>query len=242
MQLWIRSNEDFICLYSRNFNNLSFCKLSVLKKDLIYLAIPREESKISVYFVKNNSLEFFRNLECLELEGQKLGDVLVLKMISVRDQILVASVYESGILVLWDNSSKNTTTHHQLTYDTPMCFDFDSENLQGVCGTSGNCLIVFKLATEDLRIAKKKQIMITNPGTASLCIRPDKKILAAGCWDGKIRIFSWKNLKLLAVLDCHQESVLDVCFFADNSDVDGTRYFLAGGSSDKKVSLWNIYN
>lgn len=241
VKFWQYTDGDFKCIYCKDFNHLSFCKISILKRDIPYLAVPQSGSIIDIYSVKEGIPIACGSLQCRDLNCKKLGDVMVLKIILVDCVEFLAAMYEAGALILWNISSKSITSTNQLTSDTPMCFDFDSDQMQGVCGTSGDNILVFKMNTEG-DILRKMAIRIKNPGTASLCIRPDKKILAAGCWDGKIRIFSWKNLKLLVVLECHQESVLNVCFSNHVSENRRRNYLLAGGSGDNRVSLWNIYN
>ncbi|XP_065215021.1 guanine nucleotide-binding protein subunit beta-like protein 1 [Planococcus citri] len=241
LKIWKCTEGDFKCIYSKNFDNFSFCRISFLKREVSYLAIPQSESKIDVYSLKENTPIFHGSFQCSELNGKKLGDVIVLKIIVINSTEYIAAMYEGGMFLLWNVSSKKIVIEDQLTNDTPMCFDFDSDNLQGVCGTSGDSINVFKMNTKG-SIIKRKSIKMKNSGTGSLCIRPDRKILAAGCWDGRIRIFSWKNLKLLVVLECHEETVLDVAFSRDFTQNSQCKYLLGGGSSDRKISLWDIYN
>ena len=49
-------------------------------------------------------------------------------------------------------------------------------------------------------------------GQQSLVIRSDGKILATSGWDGRIRIYSTKNLKELAVLKWHKDGCYAVDF------------------------------
>ena len=38
-------------------------------------------------------------------------------------------------------------------------------------------------------------------GASCVCVRPDEKIFATGGWDCKLRVFHWKKLEPLAVLE-----------------------------------------
>ena len=43
-------------------------------------------------------------------------------------------------------------------------------------------------------------------------IRLDQKVFASAGWDGRVRIFSWKSLRPLAVLTEHKRNVLDLIY------------------------------
>ncbi|XP_060105889.1 guanine nucleotide-binding protein subunit beta-like protein 1 isoform X3 [Heteronotia binoei] len=80
---------------------------------------------------------------------------------------------------------------------------------------------------------------LTNPGIADVTLRPDKKILATAGWDHRIRIFGWKKLKPLAVLDYHTAAVHCVAF-SDHSQP--SQRLMAAASKDHRISVWAIYN
>ncbi len=82
-------------------------------------------------------------------------------------------------------------------------------------------------------------VKLNSEGVAAVRIRRDKKILVLACWDGKIRVYSVKSSKLLAVLDYHSESVQ--CLEFSHQKIDGKWLFAVEGK-DGKVSLWTIYN
>lgn len=79
---------------------------------------------------------------------------------------------------------------------------------------------------------------LVNAGISDITIRPDKKILATAGWDHRIRIFGWKKLKPLAVLDYHTATVHCVSF-SDHSNPQ--HRLLAAGSKDQRISVWSIY-
>uniref|UniRef100_A0A8C1W432 Guanine nucleotide binding protein (G protein), beta polypeptide 1-like n=1 Tax=Cyprinus carpio TaxID=7962 RepID=A0A8C1W432_CYPCA len=82
-------------------------------------------------------------------------------------------------------------------------------------------------------------VQMTNPGVSQLCIRADGKILATAGWDDNIRVFGWKKLKPLAVLQHHTDMVNSVAF---SDHQDPPQRLLAAGSKDQRISVWSIYS
>ncbi|XP_059404674.1 guanine nucleotide-binding protein subunit beta-like protein 1 [Carassius carassius] len=82
-------------------------------------------------------------------------------------------------------------------------------------------------------------IQMTNPGVSQLRIRADGKILATAGWDNNIRVFGWKKLKPLAVLQHHTDMVNTVAF---SDHQDPPQRLLAAGSKDQRISVWSIYS
>ncbi|OCK78945.1 ASTRA-associated protein 1 [Lepidopterella palustris CBS 459.81] len=103
-------------------------------------------------------------------------------------------------------------------------------------------------------------------GQQSLRVRSDGRILATAGWDGRVRIYSTKSLKEVAVLKWHREGVYGVGFAevrvgeghggVDRVDrADGTmqrlqkqrelqmqaKHWIVAGSKDGKVSMWEVY-
>lgn len=72
-----------------------------------------------------------------------------------------------------------------------------------------------------------------------MALRHDKKILATAGWDHRVRLFGWKKLKPLAVLDYHAASVHCVAF---SDHRQASERLLAAGSKDRRISIWSIYN
>jgi WD40 repeat protein len=56
-------------------------------------------------------------------------------------------------------------------------------------------------------------------------------------WSHRIRIFSAKTLKPLAVLSYHRESVYSVAFCS----LPSSHHYVVGASKDHRISLWEIY-
>ena len=71
-------------------------------------------------------------------------------------------------------------------------------------------------------------------GIASVCVRPDGKIFAAGGWDKRVRLWQWRKWKPLAVLHQHTATVNAVCFSDDSK-------CLASASTDCTIALWELF-
>lgn len=226
-------------MYTKEFNNVSFCKIDSFKTDIIYLVIPQSESLVTVCHFEFFSINIKESIKHPD-KNLKLGEVMHLKIFRSNIKLCVAVVYENGMLIIWDLLEISIIYSDKMTIDTPMAFDFDPVNFQGICGSNEKNIVIFKL-DENFNLIKRKIIEITNAGTSVLRIRPDRKIVVAGCWDGHLRIFSWKTCKLLAVLNCHRASILDVRFSESTIKKWDSKHLLAAGGSDNRISFWRIY-
>ncbi|GAA6073516.1 guanine nucleotide-binding protein subunit beta-like protein 1 [Tachysurus ichikawai] len=97
---------------------------------------------------------------------------------------------------------------------------------------------LYQRATEDNDLAIKDTVPLTNPGVSHLRIRGDSKIVASGGWDGSVRIFGWKMMKPLAVLQHHKDLVHCVVF---SDHPEPSKRLMAAGSKDQRISIWSIY-
>lgn len=114
-----------------------------------------------------------------------------------------------------------------------------------------------------------KIVQTKHSGQQGLRIRSDSKIFATAGWDTKVRVYSVQTLKELAVLKWHKEGCYALAFAAVRNAVaevaaesEGksliapmksltvkekrdlkatTTHWIAAGSKDGKVSLWDIY-
>lgn len=124
-----------------------------------------------------------------------------------------------------------------------------------------------------------KTVNTKHSGQQGLRIRSDGKVFATAGWDSRVRVYSGKTMKELAVLKWHKEGCYGVTFGEINpptqsassdqlsetrDEVEGGResngrsfslatvqhqrnqrvqqtHWLAAGSKDGKISLWDIY-
>ncbi|KAI1901080.1 hypothetical protein AGOR_G00056450 [Albula goreensis] len=152
---------------------------------------------------------------------------------------LLLAGYEDGWVSLWDVTQRSTLSSLQAHPQQPvMCFDFDPSGLRGVSGSSERTLSSWTLDGQQ-SLQLQESVQLVNPGISLLRIRQDRKMLASAGWDHRIRLFGWKKLKPLAVLQHHTDSVLCVAF----SDHQDPRHrVMAAGSKDQRISVWSVYN
>ncbi|XP_054630746.1 guanine nucleotide-binding protein subunit beta-like protein 1 isoform X2 [Dunckerocampus dactyliophorus] len=151
--------------------------------------------------------------------------------------ILLAG-YEDGSLLLWDITQRSKLSQTKVHHEPVMCLTFDPEVLRGISGSSEKQLSSWILDGQN-NLQLQDCVTLTNPGVSQLCIRGDGKLLASAGWDHRVRIFGWKNLRPLAVLQHHNDMVLSVAF---SDHKDPRQRLLAAGSKDQRISLWSIYN
>jgi WD40 repeat protein len=92
-------------------------------------------------------------------------------------------------------------------------------------------------------IAINKTITIPNEGVAEVLIRADQRVFASAGWDHRVRLYSWKTCKPLAVLVAHTETIHGLAF-ADGpwtkGPPDASSWF-ASCSKDGTVALFDVY-
>jgi WD40 repeat protein len=178
---------------------------------------------------------------------------------------LVAAGYEGGHVALWRynaKSSKWETIYLHKSHSQPV-LSLETAPGMGCFFSSSADAIVARHPLGEIGVETK--IMQTkHAGQQSLSVRGDGKIFATAGWDGRVRVYATKGMKELAVLKWHKEgcyatAFADVLETQNEVDDDGpvtgreltvtqqrahktqSTHWLAAGSKDGKVSLWDIY-
>ncbi|KAF9581727.1 ASTRA complex subunit, partial [Lunasporangiospora selenospora] len=114
-----------------------------------------------------------------------------------------------------------------------LALDISRDRRFGISCGSDNILVKYQLENRDTQGTPEiDTISLKANGIADVRIRDDSKIVALAGWDGRIRVFSSKTLKPLAVLSYHREGLY--CLgFANVSTKAVSR------SSDAKGSIGN---
>lgn len=177
---------------------------------------------------------------CTLAPDTKLGMVMCIKLWqpdSGPGPLLLAG-YEDGSLLLWDVTQRSKLSEAKAHPEPVMCMTFDTERLRGISGSSEKKLSPWMLDGQN-NLQLQDCVTLVNPGVSQLCIRGDGKLLASAGWDHRVRVFGWKKLRPLAVLQYHTDMVLSVAF---SDHKDPRQRLLAAGSKDQRISLWSIYN
>lgn len=217
--------------------SVGFCQCSTLEtspKNYL-LALPGQETE-EVLVVELPS----KTLVCSLLPEEKLGMVMCTKLWqpdSGPGPLLLAG-YEDGSLLLWDVTQRANLSRVKAHPEPIMCLTFDPGRLRGISGSSEKQLSSWTV-DEQSRIQMRDGVTLVNPGVSQLCVREDGKLLVSAGWDHRVRVFGWRKLRPLAVLQHHTDTVLSVAF-SDHQDPG--RRLLAAGSKDQRISLWSIYS
>lgn len=227
IKFWQINGYKLIFHYTLSTNIIGFCKCALYKTNM--LLCKGEKSTMNCY-----STETFNKITVFNAHDH-LGDLMAIKC--VENYIFCG--YEGNTIVLW----KEDNIVNQYSFPEVECLmtlDVDRNMCKGVCAGSSDVINIFCISEGKLNLCKSVQI--TNPGVNVLQLRPDDKIVAAACWDFTVRLFSWKSMKLLAVLDSHSSGVLSIGYSELSVTFWKTTYMLAVANKDNKITLWDIYN
>lgn len=122
-----------------------------------------------------------------------------------------------------------------------LCVDVSPSEEYALTGAADTQMHVVPLAADGAVGAPTAslKVPVTNEasgsgGLAALSVRPDGRVLAAGGWDKRVRLWQWKRWKPLAVLRHHTATVNAVSFSDDSR-------WLASASSDRTIALWTLF-
>ncbi|XP_069820139.1 guanine nucleotide-binding protein subunit beta-like protein 1 [Dendropsophus ebraccatus] len=234
--LWDLADGRNEVMGSIHLDGDSFCKCSLLNTERSLLAVPGAEcSQVQVVEVESKKIissmtpptdATWGMAMCMKLWQPKSGS-----------SPLLITGYEDGSIALWDVLEHRVISRYNFHKEPVMSLDFDSDNARGVSGSAENILHVWSLDEQQDFTSYKAQELV-NPGIADVIIRQDKKILATAGWDYRVRIFGWKKVQPLAVLQYHSATVHCVSF---SDHIIPEERLLAAGSKDQRISLWSIY-
>ncbi|GIL83231.1 hypothetical protein Vretifemale_12087 [Volvox reticuliferus] len=180
---------------------------------------------------------------------------------AASDPRFIVVGYEDGVVALWDLRNPGRPLGSLRTHTEPvMCLDVrarvqgrstgNGRTALGAGRGNGNAAELYDLVSgsaddqisccevrpggpQPLTLAKKLQLR--ENGTADVRIRSDGKLLACGCWDGRVRLFSVRRREPLAVLKYHRSHVTAVAFSPETQK-------LASASRDGTIALWSVYS
>uniref|UniRef100_UPI003590190C guanine nucleotide-binding protein subunit beta-like protein 1 n=1 Tax=Myxine glutinosa TaxID=7769 RepID=UPI003590190C len=228
---------------------LGFCKAALSKgmSDEVeetgrqLLAVPgKEMDEVCLYDVASG-----HQVGTLKSAAEpSLGMVTCMQFLQISSGagLLLLAGYESGSLCLWDIRMGQLLSRSPARQDPIFCLAWDG--LTGTCVSAGpgESLETWKL-NDGRDLEHDSSIPLPQHGVSALKIRGDGRLLAAGCWDGRIRIWS-RHYRPLASLAFHRRGLCDLDF-ADPSPRAAHcagRRLLAAASRDGQLSVWDLYN
>ncbi|XP_044260612.1 guanine nucleotide-binding protein subunit beta-like protein 1 [Tribolium madens] len=230
VKLWTITNSSYQLSKTYSCRG-GYCRSILLNDNLI---VPQEDSTLDIIHISTMS-----KLARLVPHKPKLGNVMCLQKVELGGKIYILGGYETGDIILWDYTTAQPCGHLKLR-ECITSLTFDPVTGRGICGNASNTLQIFTI-DKNFNITLKCEISITNEGCNIVKLRDDRKIFVAGNWDGSLRMFSWKSLRLLVVLNEHKGAVTDVQF-----SVKPVRFWdaniMAASGADGVISLWNLYN
>ncbi|XP_075168940.1 guanine nucleotide-binding protein subunit beta-like protein 1 [Haematobia irritans] len=170
----------------------------------------------------------------------KMGTLNCFKPFEHASQLFCLAGYESGHFVTWDLSSGMAVDVAQVDAD-PMAVDYDPLTNRGIIGGPSDKVTTFSYQRQSMRFQRSSDISLKNSGLNCLRIRNDQKVFCSGGWDGRVRIFSWKSLRPLAVLTEHKSAIMDIAY-STGPVLQWKAPIMAVAGMDGQISLWNLYN
>ncbi|KAI4741851.1 WD40 repeat-like protein [Aureobasidium sp. EXF-12298] len=197
----------------------------------------------------------------------KLGMAMCVKILVQDDQIILIAGYEGGHCCLWRYDHvqsqwallSTTKSHSQPILSLDIAKSLRRYYTSAADATIASHSLTDLTASQPIKTTETK-----HSGQQSLHVRSDDKIFATAGWDGCVRVYSAKTMRELAVLKWHKQGCYALAF-ADLSSqqietFEGehvsttlqtvgqkretkaqTTHWIAAGSKDGKVSLWDIY-
>ena len=182
-----------------------------------------------------------------ELTTENAGNIgmcMAVCLIRLHGRLFVVGGFECGEILVWDLDAKDLTSRVKLHQEPLTCFCLDSTCTRGMSGAAEMTCQIFEFKLNESKLVsncvQSVKLPVTSKAVSDIAIRSDDKIVAVGCWDGTIRVFGWKKVKLLAVLMYHSQGISSVSF--SKSCVSEQAMLLAAASRDKRISIWSLYN
>lgn len=243
LKRWCIANAGYVLESTNDMNHKGFCRF-VTDDDYIYY--PKNDNEICVGKLNSDDDQTMTLNPKGILEERKeppiarLGQLMCMQPITFSNQLYLLAGYESGIFLTWDLRTNAVINVAQFE-EYPIAFDFCCEANRGIYGNTSDKIGIFGYQRNEMKLIGRGDICIKNPSTNCVRIRKDQKIFSTGGNDGRVRVFSWKSLRPLAVLTEHRATVNDIAYSPGKVDLWKSQ-IMASASNDGQISLWNLYN
>lgn len=239
LQAWQLSNSGYQLGASINTEHVGFCRIECVTDEQLIIS-PKAENAIII--VDHEDLQ---NVHASLVPAEAgistpLGQLMCFKYIDLGGQGYILAGYESGDFLTWDLRTSKVIDQKRFE-ECPMAMDYDSVTNRGVFGGPSDQLGVFTYSRQTTELQRGTDIALKNAGINSVSIRKDQKVFSTGGWDGRVRIFSWKSMRPLAVLTEHKTAVTDISYSSDKVSLWKAPIMAVSGL-DGQISLWDLYN
>ena len=183
--------------------------------------------------------------------------------------LTIVAGYESGHACVWRKNAAGMwqTMYMHKSHSQPILSLAIAPSLGFFYTSAADAIVARHTLSGDS--TAPKTVQTKHAGQQSLRVRPDEKLFATAGWDGRVRVYGAKGLHELAVLKWHKEGcyALDLACIdtpaAKNTTVEASpdsniqqrpptvsqlreqkaqkTHWLAAGSKDGKVSLWDVF-
>jgi WD40 repeat protein len=228
----VQSTETFTVSSGNGSEAVPTCGTSPL------LAMPNEDAnRLHVWDVRCANAPALR-LAPSEVEGR--AGMCMCARFSTSDVTLVSG-WEDGSLQVFDMRIAGRVASSRRLHKEPLLsLDFGPNGGHVLSGSADCALCVLPLVGGLLgESVTKLPIPVTNEssgsgGVAAVRVRPDGQVFAAGGWDRRVRLWQWRKLKPLAVLQHHTATVNSVSFSPCSR-------YLASASGDQTIAIWTLF-
>lgn len=231
---WKLTESNYVLDQTLTPDYCGFCRCQIIESENL-LFLPQKDAQIDVHTLDGKKV---MNLSLPQ--DIKPGEVMCFKHLDISNNQYLLAAYESGDVFIWDLKTQKSISSLKLR-EFPLALDYDLTLGRGIYGNSSESIQVFSISKADMKISLKCEIIMKNAGVNVLKIRNDKKVFVSGGWDGRLRVYSWKSLRPLAVLTEHKAALQDICF-SDCAINLWSSPIMAAGGLDSAVTLWDIYN
>lgn len=265
-------------MHSLPVNALNFCSFAMCQDLQSSQSQPKSDILVAVPGIQDGQV----NIISLPSESRfatlptpkdiKTGMVMAICLHYFQTQLSVLVGYESGHVCIWKQDASTMVwriRYSHKAHSQPI-LSLDIAPRLGHFYTSSADAIIARHPLFDEN-GEAKSVQTKHAGQQSLTVRSDDKIFATAGWDGRVRVYSAKTMKELAVLKWHKDGCYAIAFASvmeeaskSNSNSTGdvnqesislrdltvseqrtakakAIHWLAAGSKDGKVSLWDIY-
>ncbi|KAF2838900.1 WD40 repeat-like protein [Patellaria atrata CBS 101060] len=285
-------------LHSLRVNTLNFCSFSICSapsliiqslsgyersaeqteslNDSALIAVPGAiESNVDIFHLPSEKLlSIVKRPEYgSHADKTQIDTLMSLHLQHLQSTLLLLTAHESGTttLHLFSASHDWTPLYISTPHTQPILSLCPHPSYSVYYTSAADDIIAVHSIPHDLAHTQTPRVLKTkHHGQQSLVVRSDGRIFATAGWDGRVRVYSTKTLKEVAVLKWHGGAVGAVGFaeILTPDDGDGNTdaevageierrkppgaeerrerkaqetHWLGAGGKDGKVSLWEIY-